>query len=304
MDLKQSYYDYKFARMLKKLRDYPRGRSSQMGAWDLFEDLTTGSSSDLFLGVYGDLAIMDLLGEYGLLDALAAQGISRPLLDLELSDAYRHILRLYDKEITAEKLVAELVFRRTHLSRTIEPVVETGQHPCLHLEWVLLQNPHRRFDRDHPALPEQAYPGLAMGEMILSLMANMARNLRMSGIVTVPANVHSALFFLKRYLALAPSVQSELLALRRAAKRFGRVDLAWTEHWGDLLDMDTGEVYHWNPTEMVQPLQDDLVAWFKGHDDYERELERRHPRFFIREGVTAKRLAGGQVAREYWTGPA
>ncbi len=216
-NLKRSRYHRKFARISRKLRDYPRGRSSQLGEWDLFEDLTSGSSSNLFLGVDGDLAIMDLLGEFGLLDALAEQGIGHPLLDLELSDAYRHILRLYDGEITPGRLVAELVFRRTLLSRTLEPVAENNRHPCLHLEWILLQNPHRRFDGDHPALPQQEHPGLALGDMVLSLIAQMARVLRMSGIVTVPANLHSALFFLRYYLALSPRSHAERLALQRGA---------------------------------------------------------------------------------------
>ncbi|MQY63796.1 MAG: hypothetical protein GH143_05780 [Calditrichaeota bacterium] len=307
-NLKRSRYHRKFARISRKLRDYPRGRSSQLGEWDLFEDLTSGSSSSLFLGVYGDLAIMDLLGEYGLLDALAEQGIGHPLLDLELSDAYRHILRLYDGEITPGRLLAELVFRRTLLSRTLpggihsdEPVAENNRHPCLHLEWILLQNPHRRFDGDHPALPQQEHPGLALGGMVLSLIAQMARVLRMSGVVTVPANLHSALFFLRYYLALSPGIQAELLALKRVAKRFGRAEVAWGEQWGDLLEHDTGRPYRWRPSEMVQPLNDELHAWFKGNERYMREMERSQPRFIIRKGVRVRSLADGQVVRDYKT---
>ncbi len=300
-NLKRSRYHRKFARISRKLRDYPRGRSSQLGEWDLFEDLTSGSSSNLFLGVYGDLAIMDLFGEYGLLDALAEQGIGHPLLDLELSDAYRHILRLYDGEITSGRLLAELVFRRTLLARTLEPVAENNRHPCLHLEWVLLQNPHRRFDGDHPALPQQEHPGLALGDMVLSLIAQMARVLRLSGVVTVPANLHSALFFLRYYLALSPRVQAELLALKRAAKRFGRAEVAWGEQWGDLLEHGTGRPYRWRPSEMVQPLNDELHAWFKGNERYTREMERCQPRFIIRKGVRVRSLADGQVVRDYQT---
>ncbi len=298
MNSRQSNYDRKFARITKKLRDYPRGRSSRAGEWDLFEDLATGSSSNLFLGVYGDLAIMDMLGEFGLLDALADQGIAHPLLDLELSDPYRHILRLYDGEIATGKLVAELVFRRTHLSLTLEPVGGEERHPCLHLEWILLQNPYRRFDEFHPALPQQNYPGLALGGMALSLIAQMARALQLSGIVTVPANLHSALVFLKSYLALSPRVQAELLALNRAAKRYDRAELVWAEHWGDLLECETGQVYHWSPSKMVQPLGDELVAWFKGHRDYGRELGQYRPRFIIRKGVSIRRLADGQLVRD------
>ena len=138
----------------------------------------------MFLGVYGDVAIMDLLGEFGLLAALAKRGIGHPILDLDLSDAYRHILRLYDGEIAPSKLAAELMFRRTLLSRSIKPVAEKSQHPCLLLEWILLQNPHHRFDKAHPALPQQDYPGLALGDMVLSLIAQMGRVMHMCGIVT------------------------------------------------------------------------------------------------------------------------
>ncbi len=299
MRLRHSRYDRKFARITRRLRNYPRGRSSQLGKWDLFEDLISGSSSNLFLGVYGDVAIMDLLEEFGLLDALAERGIGHPLLDLDLSDAYRHVLRLYDGEIAPGRLVAELVFRRTLLSRTLKPVVEHRRHSCLHLEWILLQHPHRRFDREHPALPQQEHPGLGLADMVLSLIAQMGRNLHLGGIVTVPANLHSAVFFLRCYLALSPGVQAELVALKRAVEKYGRVSVAWAEQWGDLLEDDTERPYSWQPTEMVQPLDDELHAWFKGNERYARELERHQPRFIIRKGVQVRPLADGQVIRDY-----
>lgn len=297
--MKHSRYDRKFSRVTRKLRDFPRGRSSQLGKWDLFGDLTSGSSSNLFLGVYGDVAIMDLLGEFGLLAALAKRGIGHPILDLDLSDAYRHILRLYDGEIAPSKLAAELMFRRTLLSRSIKPVAEKSQHPCLLLEWILLQNPHHRFDKAHPVLPQQDSPGLALGDMVLSLIAQMGRVMHMCGIVTVPANLHSALFFLRNYLALSPRAQAELLALKRVVKRFGRVEVAWAEQWGDLLEEGTGRPYNWQPSEMVQPLSDEINAWFKGNERYARELERHQPRFTIRRGVRVRSLADGQVVRDY-----
>jgi len=301
--LNRSRYDRKFARITRKLRDYPRGHSSQLGKWDLFEDLDSGSSSNLFLGAYGDVAIMDLLGKFGLLAALAKRGIGHPLLDLDLSDAYRHILRLYDGEIIPGNLVVELVFRRTLLSRTLEPVVEKNQYSCLLLEWILLQNPHHRFDEGHPALPQQDCPGLALGDMVLSLISQMARILHVDGIVTVPANLHSALFFLRYYLALSPRIQAELLALKRAMKRFGRVEVAWAEQWGDLLEEGTGGPYRWQPSEMVQPLSDELHDWFKGNERYAREMERHQPRFIIRGGVQVRSLADGQVVRDYQAVP-
>ncbi|UCH61703.1 MAG: hypothetical protein JSU77_07750 [Fidelibacterota bacterium] len=297
--MKRSRYDRKFTRITRKLRDYPRGRSSQLEKWDLFEDLTSGSSSNLFLGAYGDVAIMDLLGEYGLLAALAKRGIDHPLLDLDLSDAYRHVLRLYDGEVTSGKLAVELVFRRTLLNHSIRPATEKSRPPCLLLEWILLQNPNHRFDEGHPALPQQDYPGLAMGDMVLSLIAQMARVMHLSGIVTVPANLNSALFFLRDYLALSPRIQAELLILKRTVKKYGRIEVAWAELWGDLLEEGTGRPYHWQPSEMVQPLSDELHAWFKGNERYTREMERHNPRFTIRKGVRVRPLADGQVVRDY-----
>ena len=100
----------------------------------------------------------------------------------------------------------------------------------------------------------------------------------MNGIVTVPANLHSALFFLKRYLALSPRIQAELLALKRAVKRFGRVEVIWAEQWGDLLEEGTGRPYRWRPSEMVQPLSDELHAWFKGNAaKATRPVKRKRP---------------------------
>ncbi len=299
MNPKPTRYDRKFARITRRLRHFPRGRSSQKERWDIFEDLSSGSSSELFLGVYGDLAIMDLLGEYGLLDALAKQDINQPVLEMELSDPYRHILRLYNDQASSQRLVAELVFRRTVLVQSNRPVNQDHQHDCLHLEWILLQNPYRQFDDKHPALPQQEYPGLAMGDMVLTLISQMARVLHLSGVVTVPANLHSALYFLRSYLAVSPIVQSELLSLERTVKKFGRAEVAWAEQWGDLLDSSTARPYRWLPSEMVQPLSDELQAWFEDHEDYTRELENSQPHYNIREGVKIRSLRNGRIVREY-----
>lgn len=242
---------------------------------------------------------MDLLGEYGLLDALAKQEIDHPLLELELSDPYRHILRLYNGQNSARTLVAELVFRRTVLVQSNRPADQDNQHNCLLLEWILLQNPYRQFDDKHPALPQQEYPGLAMGGMVLSLIAQMADVLHLSAVVTVPANLHSALYFLRSYLAVSPIVQAELLSLERAAKKLGRAEVAWAEQWGDLLESTTTRPYRWLPSEMVQPLSAELQAWFKDNEDYARELGNYQPNYTIRDGVKIKSLPNGRIVREY-----
>jgi hypothetical protein len=253
--------------------------------WDLFADLETSSSSELFLGVYGDLAIMDLFHEFGLIDALAGKGIHDPQLELDLTNAYRHVLRLYDEKTAPEMLIAELVFRRARLSETMGSFGEEGRYTSLHLEWILLQNPHRRFDRDHPALPGQEYPGLALGDMALGLIAAMAKNLRMSAVVTVPASLHSALFFLRCYLARSPVIQGQLLSIQRAVKRIGRTEVIWAEHLGDLVNEETGEVYQWEPVEMIQPLRDEVRAWFENGDGYQKELQNTQPHYDIRDSV-------------------
>ncbi|UCH11351.1 MAG: hypothetical protein JSU61_05530 [Fidelibacterota bacterium] len=303
MNLRQLYYEHKFDRIARRLgEDYPRGRSSQRVAWDLFTDLETSSSSDLFLGVYGDLALMDLFHEFGLINALAGQGIHDPQLQLDLTDAYRHVLRFYDEKIEPEALFAELVFRRARLSDTMESLGDEGKYPSLHLEWILLQNPHRRFGRDHPMLPGQEYPGLALGDMVLSLIAALGKNLRMSAMVTVPASIHSALFFLKCYYTRSPAIHAQLLAAKRAVKRIGRTEVIWAEHWGDLLEEETGAVYHWEPAEMIQPLRDEIKAWFDNEDGYQKELHETHPHYKIRDDIQIKTLDSGEVLREVVSG--
>jgi hypothetical protein len=266
--------------------------------WDLFADLETSSSSELFLGVYGDLALMDLFREFGLIDALSGQGLHAPQLQLDLTDAYRHILRFYDEKIEPEALFAELVFRRARLSDTMESLGDEGKYPTLHLEWILLQNPHRQFVRDHPPLPGQERPGLALGDMVLSLIAALGKNLRIDAIVTVPASIHSALFFLKSYYARSPEIHGQLLAIRRAVKKLGRTEVIWAEHWGDLLEQETGTVFTWEPAEMIQPLRDEIKAWFDDADGYQKELHQTVPHYEIREGVQAKTLDSGEVIRE------
>ncbi|UCH11525.1 MAG: hypothetical protein JSU61_06450, partial [Fidelibacterota bacterium] len=141
-------------------------------------------------------------------------------------------------------------------------------------------------------------PGLALGDMVLSLIASMAKNLHMSGISTVPSNLHSALFFLNSYYAVLPRVQAELLAVRRAVRRHGRAEIVWAEHWGDLLFQDTLRVYHWQPTEMVQPLREELRVWFEDQESYQHDLTQYQPKVILRDGIQLKRLPEGWVIRQ------
>ena len=301
MTLRQNWYDHKFARIARRLRNYPRGRSSSAGKWDVLADLASGTSSNLFLGVYGDVAIMDLLGKFGILNALASRGIDHPVLELDLSNPYRHILRLYQQAAGPDALVAEFVFRYADFSG-IRTSPGADGYPCLHLEWLLLQNPTRNFDADHSALPDQNHPALQMGGMTLSLLARMSRYLGVDGIFTVPANMHSALFFARSYLATTHQVQLNLAALARAVRKLGRLEVAWAERWGDLLHSQTGENYRWEPATMVSPNTVALKSALKkaaspAVDDAPEERD-----FLIRPGLRFKRLPDGRVERDYSSG--
>lgn len=295
---------HKFARVARRMRNYPRGRSSERSGWDVTADLTSGGSSNLFLGVYGDVAIMDLLRAFGLLDALARQGIDRPILDLDLSDPHKHILRMYQQEIGEDSLVTEFVVRYTSFSPVQKPAPAEAQeqHPCLYLEWLLLQNPTRSFDAEHAAMPDQEYPPLALGDMALSLMARMARYIGVSGIVTVPANLHAALYFATRYQALTQRVQVALAALDQAASHFGRLEIAWAERWGDLLESRTGHPYRWTPETLVLPLTGALNSAVKLARRRDSTTPEPKLSFTIRQGVRLLRRPNGTVAREYVDG--
>ena len=294
---RRTRYDKKFARIARRLQDYPIARSSHTSGWDLFEDLTLHSSRQLFLGVFGDLAIQDLLREFGFWDALLEKGIRKPIIQLELDDPYRHIFRVYDEHESPANLVVELMFRRTQLTVHVRNGKPEARYPCLLLEWILLQNPHLRFNRNHPALPAQEYPGLGLGEMVLGLITRMALTMHLEGIVTVPANLNSALFFLTFYQAVSPRKQGELLAIAQAAKKYGRFQIVWAEQWGDLIDEDTGQSFNWDPDDMVQPLKDPLKTLFGESADYEQELENYQLRLRVRPGIDVECLDDGQVKR-------
>lgn len=301
MRVSQRSYDHKFARVGRRLRDYPRGRTSGVGDWDPLADVTSSGSSDLYLGVYGDKAIMDLLAAYDVLDALSAQGISRPLLDLDLSDPFRHILRLYQQVKGPQSLVVEVVFRYTDFLPNNE-AAEPVRYPCLQLEWLLLQNPARQFDGKHRPLPGQDHPPLALGNMVMSLMARLGRYLGVDGIITMPANLHSALFLAKRFQPVSTQVQAELQALAKTARRVGRFQIVWAEHWGDLLVRDAKKVYRWTPATMVFPMSTRLKSALDALDDHKADKTRSAPGFVIRSGVKARPLPDGQVARDPGTG--
>ncbi|MFC1746972.1 hypothetical protein ACFLZR_01395 [Candidatus Neomarinimicrobiota bacterium] len=291
-----SGYDRKIARIAKRLRNYPVGRSSHEVTWDLIKDLDSSRGSQLFLGVFGDLALQDLLEKFGFIPALAERGITNPKIVLGLDDPFRYIFRLFEQKAEPGSLIIELVVRRVTRYRLL-PTGPEEKYRCLCLDWLLMQNPFGQYSRQKPLLPGQENPGLGLGSMVLSLFTQLARNLRLDAILTTPTNCFSALYFFERFFSLVPSVQAELSGLRRCAHRNGLAHCAWAETYGDILDGETGEPYHWSPTELVQLVRPDLIRLLAEDSSYFQQAEDRHRRFSLRKGIRYDFTAEGKLVR-------
>jgi hypothetical protein len=128
----------------------------------------------------------------------------------------------------------------------------------LYAEWLLLQNPRKRFDEDRPRLPGQEHPGLGLLAEIVALMVVMCERIGLDGIMFVPAHYYMAALGRRHLVFVNPVDAAKYEAMRRAVSGLGLADATRAIEEGGVIDSTTGSAVEWHTPLMILPINKKL----------------------------------------------
>jgi len=234
--------------------------------WGLTEEdlmgVLDGATADRrLLGRYSRHEVELAMERLGFMDRIREKGFLHPILDFQPDGEG---LTLYSDRERSEVLI-ELVMRRDRRTRS--------EREFLRVEWLLMQNPRKRFSRDRPRLPGQKYPGLGLLSDVASILIVACEQLELDGILFVPAHFHLAVQGRRILRCLEPEDQAFLdqLALILDSLPLGEAQQALDE--GRIRTLDGDQAIEWRPIDLVVPTSRRLKRQFRDPDFKKRAQE-------------------------------
>ncbi len=227
--------------------------------WGLTEEdllgLGAAPSRRPFLGHFSRQGMERLLDRLGILDQLRDRGYAHPVITLGVNSAGADIVRILASPEPGAAVLVELAARRS--GRAV-PGFE-----MLYVEWLLLQDPRRRFTPNRPPLPGQTHPGLGLLREAAAFLILLCEELGLDGIAFAPAHYYMAALGSKVLRFLEPAAEAHLRALHEL---FGNRPLAEASRLLDAGEVraEDGEVVRWEPRLMVIPVSARLRAVVEG----------------------------------------
>lgn len=270
----------KFRRIAQKLTymEFQVGLSDNMSLSldDLFSDGKPAQRTDLFLGKYSRDGIALIIKRFGFDQLLRRRGLGKLEIALDTSDPYRHILRIYhNAQHTPDHLVCEFVTHQDVLRAkdSLEFSYKFSAIKVLNIEWMILQNPTLAFMPTRPALPGQRFPGLGVGDEVLTLLIIMGRSLSVDGLLNVPQYYHTALMFSKRFHFVNPRMQATVQTITRDLwNRHRLATIAWAIYYECLYDEVNSRYFIWEPEEQLVPVTSLVRKYFQA-PEYEQRVK-------------------------------
>ncbi len=238
---------------------------------DILDQLTDKKAAALWLGHYTEAEVLHLLEKFGILPALKAKGFANLVIVIEPIDPFAQALKVFHAAPSAENLLAEFRLRETPFSHTglvVDPPLR-----MLAIEWLLLQNPQAIFTREQPRLPGQRHPGLGLAKPVLQLLAHLAEQHHLAGVLNFPEFFHNAYLYLEHFYYCDPHFKGVVLALRRDLIELSLAELSWAVYLGCVIDGNTGKTFEWQTDALVLPMAEKMKKYF-GSADYEQNVYR------------------------------
>ncbi len=262
--------------MKKVIRDKKKKKSSLtplIEKGDIFQDISGTIGTSLFLGKYTMSEAGAVLKKRNFYNEAKKRGLWP--IDFELdSSQYPPLQRLviYYKEKSPDNVIVDLKIREGTFKTKKDSPLDIARSKFLVLEWLTLQNPRAKFEKQKTPLPGQAHPGLSLGKKVVDLFSYVARLNRNQGIIAYPAYFHNALLFSRYFNFISPVKKAEVEEIRRTFKKITFKELAWIVHLECLRDSKE-EVYQWEAEEMLLPVDKKLEGYFDSKQ-YKNEVKK------------------------------
>ncbi|MFW5966220.1 MAG: hypothetical protein ACOCV2_01825 [Persicimonas sp.] len=241
-----------------------RGKKAleEFDASELFEE-----PNDLWLGFYTAEGIELALERYGVLDDIRARGFKKLDLELQMDDPDEHMVRIWSELPRCDEPLLELVASRgmLHFGEELADEFEASFVPVVTLHWALMQNPLATFDGKRLPLPGQSHPGLGIAPQIMALLANVARRLNATGLMTVPAHFSNAEMYSATFRYVSPGVEGRFRALERdsfEALGDSLPRVSWAVNWGLVTDGRVDDDFEWFHEAMIWPIGEPFRSYF------------------------------------------
>ncbi|MBN2279364.1 MAG: hypothetical protein JXQ65_02165 [Candidatus Marinimicrobia bacterium] len=232
------------------------------------------SKSKLFLGIFSNAGLKYMLNQFHLIEELENLGLTNITSEIETSDSHTHKLYIYSGEPNPSNVICELVAKKgpLHFEKGLLKNYPKVQMNFLQIEWLLLQNPKKRFADDRPRLPGQSYPGLGLGKNLMVLIMILAQNAGLDGIINKPHFFHTAFMFTKKFVFVDPYKQAEIEMLSKdLLKKYSFYHLSWASFFECIVNEKTGSVFHWEPDFLIFPMTKRLLKYFDSKE-YKKQV--------------------------------
>lgn len=223
----------------------------------LAEDLFRVDGRDQrILGYYSETGAREALERYGFFDMLREKGFE-PVLVGDTSDPDEHRLRIYDTTECTDNILIELVVG-------VRPVELPNRQGCrfLFVNWLLMQDPHARFDPDRAPLPEQDHPGLGVFIHFAYLLKLISDRIGCDGLLNHPSHPHNGVLYGKVCHFIDPVIEGRFRALERDLGTHDLTALTANIEAGRVVDRD-GVPFRWQPAPQVLPVSRRARRWFR-----------------------------------------
>jgi acetoin utilization deacetylase AcuC-like enzyme len=245
--------------------------------WQLSEEDLVGIMPGVprqtrFLGYFSKVGVELLLERFGILHLLRIRGFERPVMQLELDHPLGQMLRICADESHREVLV------ELRLQRSLRAVAGCE---VLLVEWLLLQNPRRTFDEQHPPLPRQHHPGLGLLGEFFGWLVVLCETLSLDGIYLRPNHYHVAVVSRRFARFIEPEAEALVRAIEAATQALPLHEAAQALEASRIVYADSGEPVHWEAWPMVVPAGAKLAERTSG-ETYERAVADAESRITLR----------------------
>jgi hypothetical protein len=220
---------------------------------------------DVFLNRFTQSQVLEHLKKSGLLPALADLGFTAVVADIFKDDTGVHHLKITTgkKNKFGVLIDLRLSFKNVFNPDLPNPMkIDYRKLNFAVLEWISLENPLRKFTKDHPLLPGQVRPGLGLLRQTMNFLGSIGKSAGIDGIIIVPDHFHAAAMYSKYAFFVDPTRQGELSAVLKCPGENSIEELSWGFLTGTITDLKSGNETTYTPSPQVFPVSDTMKKIF------------------------------------------